>query len=100
MGVGADSEFGVEGLVGLAIVETGDPGLAGFEAGQHRRQIPVGGGAGDQRDEGGFFKDVFALLLGDTADDSELFALALEALVLVETVEDLLLGLIADRTGV
>ena len=33
VGVGAGGEFGVEGLVGLAVVEAGDAGLASFEAG-------------------------------------------------------------------
>ncbi len=37
VGVGAGGELGVEGLVGLAVVEAGDAGFAGFEAGEHRR---------------------------------------------------------------
>ena len=47
VGVGAGGEFGVEGLVGLAVVEAGDAGLAGFEAGEHVGKVAVAGGAGD-----------------------------------------------------
>ena len=52
------------------------------------------------RDVRGLLEDGFAFLLGDAADDGELFAFALEALVLVEAVEDFLLGFIADGAGV
>ena len=45
-------------------------------------------------------EDLLALLLGDAAEDGELFAFALEALVLVEAVEDFLLGFVADGAGV
>ena len=41
-----------------------------------------------------------ALLLRDAADDGELLALLLQPLVVVQPVEDLLLGLIADGAGV
>ncbi len=100
MGVGAGGELGLEGEVGLAVVEAGDAGFAGFEAGEHVGQVAIGGGAGDDRDVGGLVEDVLAFLLGDAADDGELFAFALEALVLVEAVEDFLLGFVADGAGV
>ena len=35
VGVGAGGELGLEGHVGLAVVEAGDAGFAGFEAGEH-----------------------------------------------------------------
>ncbi len=100
VGVGAGGEVGLEGEVGLAVVEAGDAGFAGFEAGEHVGEVAVGGGPGDQRDVGGLVEDALALLLGYAAEDGELFAFALEALVLVEAVEDLLFGLVADGAGV
>ena len=100
MGVGAGGEFGVEGLVGLAVVEAGDAGLAGFEAGQHVGKVAVAGGAGDDRDVGGAVEDFGALLLGYAADDGEALPFTVELLVLVEAMEDFLLGLVADGAGV
>ena len=100
VGVGAGGEVGLEGEVGLAVVEAGDAGFAGFEAGEHLWEVAVGGGPGDEGDVGGFFEDALAFLLGDAAEDGELFAFALESLVLVEAMEDLLLGFVADGTGV
>jgi hypothetical protein len=98
--VGTGGEVGLEGEVGLAVVEAGDAGFASFEAGEHVGQVAVGGGARDQRDVGGLLEDALAFLLGYAAEDGELFAFALETLVLVEAVEDLLLGLVADGAGV
>ncbi len=71
VGIGARGELGLEGLVGLAVVEAGDAGLAGFEAGEHLGQVAVGGGAGDERDVGGALEDLLAFLLGDAAEDGE-----------------------------
>ena len=44
--VGAGGELGLEGEVGLAVVEAGDAGFAGFEAGEHVGEVAVGGGTG------------------------------------------------------
>ena len=100
VGIGAGGELGLEGEVGLAVVEAGDALSAGFEASEHVGEVAVGGGAGDQRDVGGLVEDLFALLLGDAAEHGELFAFALELLVVVEAVEDLLFGFVADGAGV
>ena len=100
MRVGARGELGVEGLVGLAVVQAGDAGLAGFEAGEHVRQVAVAGRACDQRDVGRLLEDLVAFLLRDAADHGELLAFALHPLVLVQAMEDLLLGLVADGAGV
>ena len=43
---------------------------------------------------------LFALLLRHATKDAELFALSLELLEVVKTMEDLLLGLVANRAGV
>src|SRR5579871_629152 len=98
--VGAGGEVGLEGEIGLAVVEAGDAGFAGFEAGKHLGEVAVGSGSGYEGDVGGLLEDALAFLLGDAAEDGKLFALALEALVLVEAMEDLLLGFVADGTGV
>jgi hypothetical protein len=82
------------------VVEAGDASLAGFEAGEHVGEIAVAGGAGNDGDVGGLLEDLCALLLGDAADDGEALAFSVEFLVLVEAVEDFLLGLVADGAGV
>gem|GEM_PF-6820013 len=100
VGIGAGGEFGVEGLVGLAVVKAGDAGLSGFEAGEHVGEVAVGGRSGDDRDVRGAVEDLLAFLLGDAADDGETLAFAVELFVLVEAVEDFLLSLVADGAGV
>jgi hypothetical protein len=92
VGVGAGGELGVEGLVGLAVVEAGDASLAGFEAGEHVGEIAVAGGAGNDGDVGGLLEDFGAFLLGDAADDGEALPFTVELLVLVEAMEDFSLG--------
>ncbi len=67
---------------------------------KHVGQVAIGGGTGDDRDVGGALEDLLAFLLGDAAEDGELLAFALHPLVLVQPVEDLLLGLVADGAGV
>ena len=52
------------------------------------------------RDIRGALEDLFAFLLGDAAEDGEPLALALQLLVLVQAVEDFLLGFVADGAGV
>ncbi len=63
-------------------------------------QVAVAGRAGDERDVRRALEDLFAFLLRDAAEHGELLALALEPLVLVQAVEDLLLGFVADGAGV
>ena len=98
--IGPGNEGRLESLGGLLIVEAGDAGIAALEAGEHGRQIAVAGRAGDDRDVGGFVEDALAFLLGDAADHGKLLAFALQAFVLVQPVEDLLLGFVADGAGV
>ena len=45
-------------------------------------------------------EDLFAFLLGHAAQHAKLLALLLQFLVVVQAIEDLLLGLIADGAGV
>src|ERR1051326_8042366 len=75
MGICAGGEFGLESLVRLAIVETGDAAVPCFQALQHGWQIAIGRGAGDQRNMRGTFEDLFTFLLGNTAQDAKLFSL-------------------------
>ena len=100
VGVLAGGELGLEGLVGLAVVEAGDAGLAGFKAAEHLGQLAVRGGAGDERHIGRSLEDLFALLLGDATEHAEALAGFVQLLVVVEAVEDLLLGFVADGAGV
>ena len=48
----------------------------------------------------GAFEYFFAFLLGDAAEDSEFLALFEELLVIVEAVENFLLGFVPDGAGV
>ena len=98
--IGPRGELGVEGLVGLAVVETSDAGLPRLKPVEHLRQVPIAGRTGDQRDVGRALEDALAFLLSDAAEDAEELAFALHLLVLVQPVKDLLLRLIADGTGV
>ncbi len=93
-------ELGFKGLVSLAVVESGDAGFSCFKAGEHLGEFAVGGGASDERDVGRAVEDFFAFLLGDTAEDGEALPFPRELLVVVESVEDLLLGFVADGAGV
>ena len=45
-------------------------------------------------------KDLLAFLLGDASQNAKRFALCPQLLIVGETVEDFLLGLISDRAGV
>ncbi len=100
MRIGAGGELGLEGLVGLAIVEPGDAVGARLDLHQHRRQVAVRSRAGDQRDVGRALEDLFALLLGDAAEHGEALPFLVQLLEIVQAMEDLLLGLVADRAGV
>ena len=100
VGVLAGGELGFEGFVGLAVVEAGDAVFAGFKAGEHLGELAVGGRAGDERDVGRPLEDLFAFLLGDAAENGEALAGFVQLFVVVEAVEDLLLGFVADGAGV
>ena len=67
---------------------------------QHVRQVAVRSGAGDQRDVGRALEDLLAFLLGDAAENGEALPFLVQLLEVVEAVEDLLLGLIANGAGV
>ena len=99
MRTGAGGELGFKGHAALAVIESGGA-LPGLYLHQHLRQIAVAGGAGDERNVGRALEYLFALLLGDTANDGEFLSLFLKFFEIVEAVEDLLLGLVADGTGV
>ena len=74
IGVLAGGELGLEGLVGLAVVQAGDARLACLQARQHLRQFAVGGRAGDQRDIRRTLEDLFALLLRHAAQHGKALA--------------------------
>jgi hypothetical protein len=72
---------------------------------QHLAQARVTGGTGDEGDVRGAVENLFALLLGHAAEDAEDFAaggsrLAGVALEVLQAIEDLLLGLVANAAGV
>ena len=100
MRIGASGELGLECLLRLAVVEPGNVLSSLLQLHQHLRQLVIGGRAGNDRHVGRALEDPFAFLLGDAAEHGETFALLVQRLVFVETIEDLLLGLIADRAGV
>ena len=87
MRIAAGGELGVEGLVGLAIVEAGDARRARSDLYQHLGQVAVGGRAGDQRDVGRALEDLLAFLLGDAAENGEALALLVQLLEVVEAIE-------------
>ena len=100
MRIAARGELGLESLIGLAVVETGDAGCSCFDLHQHLWQIAVRCRAGDQRDIGRALENLLAFLLGHAAQHGKLLALLLQLLDVIQTVEDFLLGLIANRAGV
>ena len=67
---------------------------------EHLGQVAVAGAAGDDRDVRRLLEDLVAFLLGHAADDGEALAFALQLFVLVQAMEDLLLGFVADGAGV
>ena len=99
MRIVAAREGRVEGLIGIE-AEAGDALVAGFELHQHLGQLRVAGGTGDQAHMRRALEDFLALLLGHAADDGEDLALARFALEMLQAVEDLLLGFVADAAGV
>ena len=112
MRVGAGGVLGLETMVGLAIVEPGGalpcsslyfnlPTPSAFSictsiSGRFRYDADP-----QTRDTcGRLLENLVALLLRHAAEDAEFLALRLKLLVVVEAVEDLLLGLVADGAGV
>ncbi len=100
MRIRARSELGLERLLGLAIVEAGNVLASLLQLHQHLRKLVIRRGTGNDRHIRRALEDAFALLLGDAAEHGEALALLVERLVVVQAVEDLLLGLVADGTGV
>ena len=100
MRIGASGEFGFEGLIGLAIVEAGHAIGARLDLHQHLGQVAVRRRAGHQRHERRALENLLAFLLRHAAENGKALPFLVELLVIVEAVEDLLLGLIANRAGV
>src|ERR1035437_8389004 len=98
--IGAGGEFGLESLVGLAIVESGDAIGPGLDLDQHGRQVAVGSRAGNQGNVGRTLEDLFALLLGDAAENGEALPFLMQLFEIGQPMKDLLLGLVADGAGV
>src|ERR1700733_6149124 len=96
----ARRKLGLEGLVGLPVIEARNALLAGFQPSQHLRQLAIGSRSRDQRDIRCPLEDRFAFLLRDAAQHPEALALFQQFLGVVQPVEDLLLRLVADRAGV
>ena len=99
MRIGAGSEFGLEAFVGFAVVKPGRA-LPCFDLNQHLRQIAVRRRAAYQRNIRRALENLLAFLLRHAAQHAELLALLLQLLVVVQAVEDFLLGLVADGAGV
>ncbi len=98
--IAASGKFRLEGIIGLPVVETGDTLLARFELRQHFRQLAIGSRPRDQRNIRGALEDFFAFLLGHAAQHGKALPFFVQRLVIVQAIEDLLLGLVADRAGV
>ena len=93
-------KLGLEGFVRLPVVQSGDAALARLQPRQHLRQFAVRGRSRDQRNIRRPLEDLFALLLRHAAQHAEALPLLVQLLVVVQAMEDLLLRLVADRTGV
>jgi hypothetical protein len=100
MRVGARGELGLERLVGLAIVKPGDAIGTSLDLNQHGWQVAVRSRPGDQGDIGRAREDLFALLLSHAAQNGKALPFLVQLLEIGQPVEDLLLGLVADRAGV
>ena len=96
----ARGEFGFECLFGLPVVEPGDAILAGFKSAQHLGQLAIRGRTGDERHIRRALEDLLAFLLRHTAQHAEAFAGLVQLLVVVQAIEDFLLGFVADGAGV
>ena len=95
----AARERRVEGF-GVVEAQAGDAAVAAFELDQHFAEVGVAGRPGDQRNVRRAVEDLFALLLGDAAQHAEDLVLHPLALEVLQAVEDLLFGLIADAARV
>ena len=99
MRVIAARERRIEGLFGIQ-AEPGDAPVAGFELHQHFAEARVAGRAGHQADMRRPFENLLAFLLRHAAQHAEDFAFARFALEILQTVENLLLGLVANAARV
>ena len=99
MRIVAARERRVEGFVGIE-AEAGDALVAGFELHQHFGQFRVARRTRHQAHMRRALEDFLAFLLGHAADDGEDLSLPGLALEMLQAVEDLLLGFIADAAGV
>jgi len=98
--IGACGELGVKGLVGLAIIKSGDALVPCFKLHQHLWKIAIARATSNKADIRRALKDLFAFLLGDTSEHGEFLAVFLQFFVFIQPMEDLLLGFVADGTRV
>ncbi len=94
------SELRLECLFRLPVVQSRDPVLARLQPRQHLREFPIRRRPRDQRHIRRPLEDLFALLLRHAAQNAEALPLLVQLLEVVQAIEDLLLRLVADRTGV
>ena len=99
MRIVAPRERGVESLAGFQ-AQARHTTIAGFELYQHFGQPGIAGRPGHQAHMRSSLEDALPFLLRHASNHGEHFALAAGALELVEPVEYLLLGLVANAAGV
>src|SRR5208282_5373865 len=92
MRIRASGELGLESLLGLTIVESRDVLASLLELREHLRELAIRRRPGNDRHIRRALEDPFAFLLGNAAKHGEALALFVQRLVVVEAVEDLLLG--------
>ena len=98
--IGARRKLGFEGFFGLTVVQAGDARLPCLQPAQHLRQFAVRSRARHHRYIRSALEDPLPFLLRHATQHHEAFALGVQLLVVVQAVEDLLFGFIADGAGV
>ncbi len=94
------SKLRLKRQIGLPVIEPRNPLFPSLQPPQHIRQIAIRRRPRHQRHIRSLVEDLLALLLRHTPQHGELLPLTLQPLVLVQPVKHLLLGLVANRTGV
>src|SRR5207253_3645420 len=95
----AGGERSIEGFFGIER-ESGDAAVAGFELHQHLAEPRVAGRTGYQRDIRRPLENLFAFLLGHTAEHANDLSLAGIALEVLQPIEDFLLRLIPNAAPI
>ena len=98
--VAASGEFRLEGLIGLPVIQAGNPLVAGFQLHQHLRQFSIGSRPGDQRHIRCPLEDLLAFLLRHATQHAEALPLLVQSFIVIQAIENLLLRLVANRAGV